>query len=128
MLNKGTFSKLLSCTDTLETCKSAFGPKIQGKMVEPKNPYTNRLIFEEAKSIFGFHFHYWIGITNGGDLKYQSDGSSVTWSNFHTGHKRDSFDSYHCVYVYSAAAGKWYSHTPCTRNSNIYTVCEVKTD
>ena len=51
-LNQGTFSKLLSCTDTLEKCKSAFGPTVQGKMVEPTSLQINNLIYEEAKAVF----------------------------------------------------------------------------
>merc|ERR1712008_24146 len=108
-----------SYADTLEKCKSAFGPKVQGKMVEPTSLQINNLIYEEAKAVFSGSiiaggFHYWIGITNGGDYKYQSDGSSVTWEmDFYGGHKKDSFDSTNCVYMYSPR-DVWYSSMRCT--------------
>ena len=89
---------------------------------------TSKLKQNIAGSIISGAFRYWIGITNGGDFKYQSDGSSVTWEmNFYTGHKKDSFDSTKCVYMYSRR-DSWYSGMTCTDSYNVYTVCEVKTD
>ena len=131
MLNqsKGLFQNYYP-VDTLEKCKSSFGPRVQGKMVEPKNLQINDLILEEAKSFFpsGENFRYWIGITNGGDFKYQSDGSSVTWEmDFYAGHKRDSFSSTLCIYMYSKRDA-WLSHGTCTRTDIFYTVCEMGTD
>ena len=97
-------------------------------MVEPKNLHINNAVFEEAKSIFGSgDFRYWIGVTNGGDYKYQSDGSSVTWEMPFNGSKKDSFSSTDCLYIYSSGAGMWYTMT-CTNTIHVYTVCEVETD
>ena len=90
-----------------------------------KNPELKQNI---AGSIIAGGFRYWIGITNGGDYKYQSDGSSVTWEmDFNTGHKRDSFSSTSCVYMYSAY-DNWLSGKGCTDTRYVYTVCEVETD
>ena len=101
-------------------------------MVEPKNLHIDKLIFEEAKSFFpsGAAFRYWIGITNGGDYKYQSDRSSVTWEMpFYAGHKKDSFSSTYCIYMWSNIGPQWYSTgMRCSRTDVVYTVCEVKTD
>ena len=83
-----------------------------------------------AGSIIHGGFRYWIGITNGGDYKYQSDGSSVTWEMpFYAGHKKDSFSSTYCIYMWSNIGPQWYSTgMRCSRTDVVYTVCEVKTD
>ena len=98
-------------------------------MVEPTSLQNDNLILQEAKSILPGRFSYWIGITNGGDHKYQSDGSPVTWEmNFNDQWQKERpFTKTKCIYMYSVRYG-WNSGQDCTDASSVYTVCEVETD
>merc|ERR1711862_846955 len=67
---------------TQEKCKSAFGPNVIGKMWEPKSLLINNVVGNEARSYFGQANgdRFWIGITNDGLFRYQSNRESATWN------------------------------------------------
>jgi len=123
-------------SDTEYFCKTAFGPNVVGKLWEPKNLRINNVVGAEARKIFGRQDPYpgqnyfWIGISNNGELIYQSSGETAAWEddmpfNFKI---TDLIGSRWCL-TYYIGRKKWDKHF-CTwsryqSHEDQYSVCEI---
>ena len=95
-----------------------------GKMAEPKDQNTDKIVHEAAKSKWNSD-HYWIGIKEvGSSWKFLSVGSTVAWTNWYTGNPvqpNESKDQARCVYMQTEYEERFDAHC----SSNKYYICEL---
>jgi hypothetical protein len=72
-----------------------------GKLAEPKEQNTNKILLDASKSERGSSlYQYWIGIKKvGSSRKWASDGSTVAWMNWGPSQPYDSKTYERCVYM-----------------------------
>ena len=102
-------------------CKNKIANGNTGHLVEPQTTTMNKLIFNEAKNIFGWNYWYWIGVNdidNEGNWVYTSTGLPATTTDFHPAQPTANGD---CVFV-CYREGKWCDEYCSSNNWGV--ICE----
>ena len=108
-------------------------------MWEPKSLKINDIVGAEAKNIFKYE-GFWIGISNDGNFRYQSNEENATWVGdmpyarlpyarlpyASENQKTGNIGTNYCLY-YDLYDSKWWTDVSCIVDSyhQLYAVCEI---
>merc|ERR1712008_274175 len=112
---------------TQEYCLTAFGPNFAGKMWEPQSLQINNVVGAEAERILGKSKYVWIGITNDGLYKFQSNGVPVAYEMpyAYESHRTNYIGTNYCL-AYYLVISKWDTSYCLGSSTQHYTVCELE--
>ena len=112
--------------DAKSFCESKFAVNGKtGRLVEPKTTTINKLIYENAKTIFGASFDYLIGvndISNENSWVYSSTGLPAT-TMFDSGQPNDGTKA-NCIYIGTSCANAFENWCDGTCTTHYGIVCE----
>ena len=110
-----------------QDCEKQFAENTNGRLFEPRDADMNRLVYEEAKIVFGSDEYVWLGIddiNSENQWTYSSSGQNVSNTFWRTGQPDGSASSdQDCVRFNQVSEGLWHDIT-CFGNHRY--ICEFK--
>ena len=112
-------------TEAKQDCENQFAKNTKGRLLEPRDTNTNKLVYEESKNVFGEDDYIWVGIDDisaENQWTYSSSGQNVS-KTFWTNEQPDGGTNQGCVIFFKAKEGLW-NDVECS--SNFRYICEFE--